>query len=51
MIGIAHRRGVLGKDQWSYNGKTGDGLEIYEHKENGRINIYDPKTGDMIDDN
>ncbi|MED1789033.1 hypothetical protein P4V47_16335 [Brevibacillus laterosporus] len=23
--------------KWSYRGQTGNGLEIYEHKENGRI--------------
>ncbi|WP_170163385.1 hypothetical protein [Brevibacillus gelatini] len=50
MTGIAHRRGILGKDQWTYNGKTGDGLEIYEHKEKGWINLYNPKTGEMIED-
>lgn len=50
MTGIAHRRGILGKDKWSYNGKTGDGLEIYENLEHGWINLYNPKTDELIED-
>lgn len=36
--------------KWSYKGQTGNGLEIYEHRENGEINIYDPVTGDIVQD-
>ena len=35
---------------WKYKGKTGNDLEIYEHKESGSINIYDPLTGDIVED-
>jgi hypothetical protein len=50
MTGTAHRRGILSIDKWSYNGKTGNGLEIYEHKESGSINLYNPATGDIVED-
>lgn len=36
--------------KWNYKGQTGNCLEIYEHKENGSINIYNPVTGDIIED-
>ncbi|MED1665748.1 hypothetical protein [Brevibacillus laterosporus] len=42
---------IFNPSKWSYRGQTGNGLEIYEHMERGWINLYDPKTGDMIDDN
>lgn len=49
-MALAHSRGILSKEKWIYNGRTGSGLEIYEHKENGLINIYNPITGEMIED-
>lgn len=36
--------------KWYYRGQTGSGFEIYEHKESGKINIYDPITGDIVED-
>jgi len=36
--------------QWRYNGSTGDGLQIYENKENGQISLYNPLTGDIVED-
>lgn len=50
MTGTAHRKRILGKDQWLYNSKTGDGLEVYEHIEKGWINLYNPRTDELIED-
>lgn len=47
---IAHKKGILSKDKWIYNDRTGDGLEIYEHIEKGWINLFNPRTGDFLDD-
>lgn len=36
--------------KWRHKGYTGNGLEIYEHKETGVISIYNPITGDIVED-
>lgn len=50
MSGTAHKRGLLLKSEWAYNGKNVFGQEIYEHLEKGWINLYNPNTNEFTED-
>lgn len=48
MIGTAHQKKILG-EEWLYIGIE-NGMEVYIHSVNNWINLYNPKTGEIIED-
>ncbi|MEW9668592.1 hypothetical protein [Ammoniphilus sp. 3BR4] len=48
MTGTAHQREILG-DDWIYIGVE-NGLEVYIHRDHNWINLFNPKTNEMLED-
>ena len=48
MTGTAHKLKILG-EEWVYVGVE-NGLEVYIHQLHEWINLYNPKTGEMLED-
>lgn len=48
MIGTAHKKKILG-EEWLYIGIE-NGMEVYIHSTHNWINLYNPKTDEIIED-